>query len=392
MILLRHQSLEPLESKRFDLLVIGGGIIGGRVAYEASCAGLSVALVDAGDFGGATSSASSKLLHGGFRYLARFRVGLVRQAQRERSLLAAQVGSHLASPCPLVVAVPRGYPSGRAKLAAGMGIYDALAGFRSPRPRLIGREEALSLVPSLDVAEVGALGLIQELQTHDARLTLATIEAAVSAGATVANYVKVSALQNSAAVAEDAFGRGVTTVRFRAVVNAAGPWLDDVRRLDNPSARPIATLSKGVQAMVVLPEGWRAGLAVFDEHRSVFAIPWQGMLLLGVTDEVFEGDPSRALPTKESIRGLRSTLAPFLAAELLADERVLSVSAGVRVLPRGRGATRDAPREQVIETSPSGMVSVGGGKLTTHRLIALEALKRLPAGVRLRRSACSLRA
>jgi glycerol-3-phosphate dehydrogenase len=111
------------------------------------------------------------------------------------------------------------------------------------------------------------------------------------------------------------------------------------------------------------------------------------MLLLGVTDEVFEGDPSRALPTKESIRELRKRLAPFLAAELLADERVLSVSAGVRVLPRGRGATRDAPREQVIETSPSGMVSVGGGKLTTHRLIALEALKRLPAGVRLRRSA-----
>ena len=382
---LRPRSLDELASRRFDLLVIGAGIIGARIAYEAARAGLSVALVDAGDFGGGTSSASSKLLHGDFRYLARCRFGLVREAQRERAHLAGRVAPHLIWPCPLVVALESPKLHRRLKLAAGIGIYDTLAGFRSPRPRRLSRAEAMGLVPSLDVTAAGGLGLIHEMQTHDGRLTLATVGAAVAAGATAVSYAKVVSLEGSAAVVEDAFGAGPVRVRFRAIVNATGPWVDRVRQLETTKARPIARLSKGTQAMLVAPEGWLAGLAIFDERRSVFATPWQGMLLLGATDTPFEGDPASAAPGVEDVRGLCNALARLLPPELLHPKRILSSYSGVRVLPLGTGATVDAPREHVIDVGPSGMVSVGGGKLTTHRLIALEALRRLPFELRPRR-------
>ena len=382
MIPMRPRSLEALESRRFDLLVIGAGIVGARTAYEAARCGLSVALVDARDFGGATSSSSSKLLHGGFRYLARGRFGLVREAQRERRLLAERVAPYLVWPRPLVVALGSTRRSRRLKLAAGIRVYDALAGMQDPRPRLLGRQEATFLVPSLNVDEAGALALIHEMQTNDARLTLATIEAAVREGATVANYARVVELGRTAAVVEDVLDRAVATIRFRAVVNAAGPWVDSVRRLEWPAARPLVRLSKGTQAMLALPEGWLAGVAVFDERRSAFAVPWQGMLLLGVTDSPFDEDPDGAGPAASDLDELRGALARFLPSEEIAPERVLSVSSALRVLPPGDDSTVDASRTHVVEASGSGMVSVAGGKLTTHRLIALEALRRLPADVR----------
>jgi glycerol-3-phosphate dehydrogenase len=379
----RWRLLERLETRRFDLLVVGAGIIGARIAYEAASLGLSVAIVDAGDFGGATSSASSKLLHGGFRYLARFQLGLVRQAQRERRVLAQRVAPHLARACPIVVAVQTPQTSRRLRLRAGVSLYDALAGFQSPRPRLIGTAEIASLLPTVDPARIGAAALVHEVQTNDARLVLATIEGAVRAGATALNYARVSAFEGSAALIEDVLGGGTAVARFRSVVNATGPWLDAVRRLEDPSAKPLVRLSKGVQGLFAPAADWRAGVAIFDEHRSVFAVPWQGLLLVGATDEPFDRDPSELAPTVESVRQLQVALDPLLPE--LGRSRPLSMSAGLRVLPQGRGKTSDAPRDHVVERSASGMVSVGGGKLTTHRVVACAALARLPHAVRPRR-------
>jgi glycerol-3-phosphate dehydrogenase len=384
-----RRSLEALENGRFDLLVIGGGIVGARVAYEAAHSGLTVALVDAGDFAGGTSSASSKLLHGGFRYLARFHFGLVQQAQHERELLATRIAPHLVWPRPLVVSLEADRWHDRWKLVAGIGVYGALSGFRSPHPRLLTPSEAGALVPGMRNEAVGALGPIQEMQTHDGRLTLATIEGACAAGAVATSYARVVEIGRGEALVEDALSGGTVRVSFRAAVNATGPWVDSVRRLERPSARPIVRLSKGTQATFALPDGWLAGLAVFDERRSAFAVPWQGMLLVGATDDPYTGSPGAARPTPDEVEALRAPLAPFLPESVLAPERLLHSWSGVRALPLGSGTTGDAPREHVIDVSPSGLVSVAGGKLTTHRLIAMEALRRLPAAVRPRRRAPS---
>jgi glycerol-3-phosphate dehydrogenase len=380
----RARSLEQLHTQRFDLLVVGAGIVGARIAYEAASAGLSVAMVDAGDFAGATSSASSKLLHGGFRYLGRFRFGLVRQAQRERRVLAERVASHLVRPCPLVVVVPNRKRSRRLKLAAGVALYDALGGAQRPRHRLLALGEVPLLLPALEPAGIGAAALVHEMQTNDARLTLTTVEGAARAGATVVNYARVVAIDGPTALVEDVLDGGREVVHFRSVINAAGPWLESIRQLDDPSSKPITRLSKGVHAFLAAPMGWRAGIALFDEHRSAFAVPWQGLLLLGATDEPFDGDPSEAVATAEDVRQLLTALERMLPPQL-AQGDVFSTSVGLRVLPRGRGRSSDAPREHVVERSATGMVSVGGGKLTTHRLVALAALEQLPESLRPRR-------
>ena len=378
----RADSLAALESHRFDLLVIGAGIVGARVAYEAARSGATVALLDAGDFGGETSCSSSKLLHGGFRYLAGYRFGLVREAQRQRAVLAGRVAPHLVWSCPMVVALPSFRLRRRLKLATGLAVYAALAGFRAPRPRLISGETAIRFVPALNLRVVGATGLIGEMQTHDARLTLATVKGAVAAGTVVTNYVKVVELFGNGALVEDRFGGGTLRVDFRAVVNAGGPWLDSVRRLQDPHAKPLVRLSSGTHALLAMPDRWTAGLAVFDEAHSVFAVPWQSMLLVGATDAPLEGEPSTAAVTVDHVRELLDGVGSVLEGPL---GSVLSTYCGVRVLPLGDTPTAEAPREHVIDVGPSGMVSVGGGKLTTHRPIAAETLRRLPAEVRPRR-------
>ena len=366
--------------------MVGAGILGSRIAYEASRAGLSVALVDAGDFGGQTSCSSSKLLHGGFRYLAAYRFGLVREAQRERRILARRVAPHLVWPCPMVVVLPSSGLRRRAKLATGLAVYGALGGFRAPRPRLISRAAAARLVPALDVGAVGAAGLVGEMQTHDARLTLATVKGAVAAGAVAANYVRVVELFAGAALVEDTFDGGTLRIDCRAVVNAAGPWLDHVRRLEDPLSEPLVRLSAGTQALLALPEEWHAGLALFDEGRSIFAVPWQGMLLVGATDTPLEGEPSTVAVARNDVVELLDGIGSIVERPL---EPVLSAWCGVRVLPLGDTPTTEAPREHVIDVAPSGMVSVGGGKLTTHRPIAAAALRLLPVEVRPRRLAAT---
>jgi glycerol-3-phosphate dehydrogenase len=290
----RAAAFERLEGEIADLLVIGGGIVGSRVAYEASRAGLKVVLIDRGDFGGATSAASSKLIHGGLRYLATGDLALVRELQRERAVLRSQVAPHLVRPLSLVLAVERSRSRKVAKLAAGLALYSAVSGFSRPRPRLLPRRQAAELVP-FDRSAIFACGVVEEASTHDARLVLATARAARHAGAVTLNYARVVAIERvvrglGAIRVVDRVSGEELTARSRAAVNACGPWVDRVRLLEDRKARPLTRLSKGVHAVLPLPEGWRAGLALLDDSRSAFAVPWQGMLLLGATDAPVESD------------------------------------------------------------------------------------------------------
>jgi glycerol-3-phosphate dehydrogenase len=181
----REHPVEELSRGVFDLLVIGGGIVGARVAFDAARAGLRVALVDAGDFGGATSGASARLVHGGLRYLGTGDFRLVRMASRERNVLASLVAPHLVGPLPFVLCAAEGR---RSRCAAGLLVYAALDGFRSPLPRFVTPEEASVLVPSLCVGESASHAVYYEAGTNDSRLALATVTAAARCGAVVANY------------------------------------------------------------------------------------------------------------------------------------------------------------------------------------------------------------
>ncbi len=387
----RSRALEELSCGTFDLLVIGAGIVGARVAYEAARARMRVALVDSGDFGGATSGASSKLVHGGFRYLSTWSLGLVREAQRERAVLSRSVAPHLVRPLPLLVVVERQHARRAGRLAAGVCLYTALTGLRGPSPKPVAPHRTTALVPPLDTGAVAACALLPEMQTHDTRLTLATVEAAARAGATVLNHVRVVALEQgrgrvSGAVLAGEPGEGLIALRCRAVVNATGPWVDRLRKLEDPRGGPLVRLSKGVHALLELEDEWRAGLAVFDEGRSVFAVPWQGMLMLGATDTPYDGDPEAVAPTASDLAALLGSLAGLLPGGVLAPSRLRSTFAGLRVLPLGNCSTASAPRTHVVAVGPAGMVSVAGGKLTTHRLIAVDALRRLPVEVRPRGS------
>ncbi|HKC19511.1 MAG TPA: glycerol-3-phosphate dehydrogenase/oxidase [Candidatus Dormibacteraeota bacterium] len=359
----------------YDLLVIGAGIIGSRVALEASYAGLKVALVDASDFGSGTSQASSKLIHGGLRYLPMGDLALVRENHLERRALLDTVARNLVWPLDFLVPIYGGIAAA-GELWAGLLIYSALSGFRHSRAGLIGPKHAGQLVPELRRDGLRACGVLQDAQTSDSRLVIATVSAAARNGVAVSNYTRVVGVGKGEAHVE-IDGRP-STLRCRQIVNAAGPWVDHVRRLEDPTCRPASRLSKGVHVTLPLPPGWRAAVArQVGGSRVAFALPWEDVLLIGTTDTAYDGEPGDVAVDDRDIDQVLQEASLSLPAELLRRERILYSFVGLRVLELGRTSTADAPREHVISTGPLGMVSVAGGKLTTHRQIAMDVLHRL---------------
>jgi len=388
----RAETLERLASEQFDLLVVGAGVTGARVAYDAARAGLQVALVDAGDVAGGTSSASSKLLHGGFRYLSLGSYGLVRSAQIESRLIATRIAPHLSRPLPVLGVTERGrWPEWQ--LSCGLLFYFGLSGFRPPRPRLLDAAEASAVVPCLRWTDDWIHLLLHEFQIDDGRLVLATATAAARSGAAVAPYVQVRSLDGSngrldRADAVDGLTGEHLTVRARCVVNATGAWVDRLRALEDPAASPIARLSKGAHVTLPLPPGLTSLVAFYSsDDRTSFAAPWRGTLLLGTTDTEYDGDPGDARADEGDVAEVLEGGRRLLGDGLVDGDRILSAWAGVRVLPRADGDTATVPREQLLDIGPRGMISVAGGKLTTHRRIAADVLGLLPPEVRPRRLA-----
>jgi len=379
----REAAWDRLARGRFDLLVIGAGIIGSRIAYEAARAGLDVALIDAGDFGGATSSGSSKLIHGGFRYLPMGDLGLVIESQRERTALMARVAPHLVQRIPMVLAAYRGGPTAPAVAGAGVLAYGALCGFRGTGVGLVGVKGAQRLIPSLNTRGLSVCGLFDEGQTNDARLVLATVAAGIDAGVIAINHARVAALDflsggGALASIQGAPTEGRVEVAFTHVVNAAGASVDSVRRLEDSSSKPMARLSKGVHLLLDAPPEWRAGVVIpVEDGRVTMAIPWEGMLMLGTTDTEYVGDPAGCAVADADVAQVLTEVSVALPREVVRPSAVRFSFAGLRVLPIGEGSTASAHREHMVRVGPHGMVSIAGGKLTTHRRIALEALRRI---------------
>ncbi|GAA1935172.1 glycerol-3-phosphate dehydrogenase/oxidase [Streptomyces sodiiphilus] len=385
----RSRTRERLAHSPHDLLVIGGGILGTSVAWHAAQAGLRVAMVEAGDFAGATSSASSKLVHGGLRYLQTGSVRLVAENHQERRVLARDVAPHLVNPLTFHLPVYKGGPHGAAKLGAGVFAYSALSAFGDGVGRVISPAKAAAANPALRTENLKAVAVYGDHQMNDARVAVMTVRAAAAAGATVLNHAEVTGLRTTGgrvtgAEVRDRVDGTEFGVNARLVLNASGPWVDHLRRMEDPGAAPSVRLSKGAHLVLRTTAPWRAALATpVDKHRIAFALPWEGHLLLGTTDEPYEGDPGEIRATEPDIRQILDEAALSVRPEQLSRDLITYAFAGLRVLPGGPGAVTAAKRETVVTRGPGGMLSVAGGKWTTYRHIGrtvLDTLAALPGG------------
>ncbi|MCD0446859.1 glycerol-3-phosphate dehydrogenase/oxidase [Glycomyces sp. A-F 0318] len=381
----RAEQREELSNVTFDLLVIGGGILGISTAWHAAQSGLRVALVDAGDFAGATSSASSKLLHGGLRYLQTGAVRLVAENHFERRAVTRQVAPHLSRPLKFYLPVYKGGPHGAAKLGAGVFAYSALNAFGDGVGHLLSPEKARLAVPELRTKDLKAVAVYGDSQMNDARMALMTTRAAADAGAAVLNYAEVTGLRFtggrvSGADLRDKVDGTEFGVDAHVVLNATGPWVDHLRRMEDPGADPSIRLSKGAHLVLKRVSPWKAALATpVDKYRIAFALPWEDMLLLGTTDEIYEGDPGEVRPTKADFEQILDEAGVSVRSAQLKPELITYAFAGLRVLPGGPGDTSKAKRETVVTEGRGGMLSVAGGKWTTFRHIGRTVMKKLAA-------------
>ncbi|AXI76622.1 glycerol-3-phosphate dehydrogenase/oxidase [Peterkaempfera bronchialis] len=383
----RAQSRALLSSTTYDLLVIGGGILGTAVAWTAAQSGLKVAMVDAGDFAGATSSASSKLVHGGLRYLQTGAVRLVAENHKERRALATDIAPHLVTPLTFFVPVYRGGPHSAPKLGAGVFLYSALSAFRDGMGRVSTAAHAAQQVAALRTEGLRSVAVYGDHQMNDSRVAVMTVRAAVDAGAVVLNHAEVTGLRFTGgrvtgAEARDRLDGTEFGVDARLVLNATGPWVDHLRRLEDPGAAPSIRLSKGAHVVLRRRAPWRAALTIpIDKYRVSFAIPWEDHVLLGTTDEEYTGDPAEVRATDADLDQILGEAGHAVRDEHLDRSLITYAFAGLRVLPGGPGGTAAARRETVVTEGSGGMLSVAGGKWTTYRHIGrtvLEKLKHVP--------------
>jgi glycerol-3-phosphate dehydrogenase len=367
----------------FDLLVIGGGILGLSAAWQAARAGLRVAVVEAGDFAGATTSASSKLVHGGLRYLAMGDLRLVYENHAERRALSSRVAPHLVRPLPFLVPVYDDSPYGRAALGAGVMLYSALSLFRDGTGRPLSPTTAKRYVPALRTRGLRGVVLYHDHQMNDSRLALTVALAAQRAGATLLNHAEVVALRKAngrvcGAQVRDVLTGAALDVDAAVVLNATGPWVDRIRAMEDPRALPSIRLAKGAHLVMRRHRAWSGALTnMLGNGRVSFAIPWEDHLLLGTTDEAYDGDPAGVRCTPADVAQLLAEAGRGLHEDQLRPEDVTYAFAGLRVLPGGAGDTAHARRETVIQVGPAGLITVAGGKWTTFRRIGAEIVRHL---------------
>ncbi len=369
-----------------DALIIGGGIIGAWTALTAAVRGYRVALVEKGDFASGTSGKTSQLIHGGLRYLQKFRIGLVRQAARERDVLV-RMAPRLVKPLRFLIPVYRDRGTPAWQLRIGLFVYDALSREKLlPRRRWLTGEETRRLEPNLERTGLVRGALYFDAVTHDARLVLRIVQAASEAGALVANYARATAL-----LREDGQVRGARVldletgverlVRARAVVNAAGVWSPD---LQHPEHRLSLRPTKGVHVLVRRDRiGHRGAIALpAEDRRIVFALPWGHLSLIGTTDTDYPGDRERVGADRADVDYLLETVNTSFPNAHLGPDDVIGTYAGLRPLVNsGEAEESDISRRHEIIMSPDGLISAAGGKLTTGRAIAEQILDQIAVHV-----------
>src|SRR5215203_2408152 len=404
----RADAVAALASEPFDVLVIGGGITGAGVALDAATRGYSVALVEKADYAAGTSSRSSKLVHGGLRYLQNFDLGLVREALLERQINAA-LAPHLVRPLPMVVPAFDGARPDR-MLGIGLNMYDVMAVDRlrrsplgrrrvrdrnqdgqedwSPeRHRIIGGDEVVELLPALAAREPSGGYLFYDCQTDDVRLVLTVLGEAERFGAVFANGLEVTGLVEEGGRARGAEVRDAETgeafaIEAGHVVNATGVWADRIRpdELHDEAEVPVIRPSRGTH--VILPHDSLpvhvGAIVPASGGRRIFVLPWLGQTLIGTTDNDYEGDIDHVRPADEDVTYLLEAVNEFFATDLVAED-VAGAYAGVRPLISTGDPKKsvDISRKAELYETSSGMVTITGGKLTTWRRMAKMTVDRL---------------
>ena len=390
----RADALAALEREEFDLIVVGGGITGAGVALDAASRGYSVALVEKADFAAGTSSRSSKLVHGGLRYLQNFDLGLVREALLERSLLV-KLAPHLVKPLPLIVPTFDDKRPDRL-LGVGLNMYDVMSWRRgrdeaeewSPeRHRTIGGEEVVELLPALAGRDPTAGYLFYDCQTDDSRLVLTVLGEAERFGAVMANRCEVTGLverghRASGVLVRDAVGGGEFELCGTNVVNATGVWADRLRpdELYEEEEVPRIRPSRGTHVTLAREQlDVRAGAIVpAGGGRTVFVLPWLGRTLVGTTDNDYEGSVEHVPPGEEDILYLLEAVNGLFGTELGPGD-LTGAYAGVRPLISTGDPKKsvDISRKAELYETSSGLVTITGGKLTTWRRMAKLAVDRV---------------
>ena len=393
----RTQNLSLLASERFDVLVIGGGVTGAGVALDAAARGYKVALVEKADFASGTSSKSTKLAHGGIRYLPQFDFALVHEALIERGLMF-QNAPFLVEPLGFVLPIYKGdrHPVGMPFttpggiglgfiLDIGLWMYDIMAGRRNPkRHHHLSRKAVMKLAPALVTEGLKEGFIYYDGQTNDARLTMALIHTAAQYGTTITNYTEVTSFvleqdKVCGVYVHDRLGGSEITVRARHIVNATGIFSEEVEALTGLEPQVQVEPSKGVHLVfsredvqigndaIVLPET--------DDKRILFIVPWESRAIFGTTD-TGTGDLDHPMATQEDISYLLNHLNRYLSVHLT-KENIISVYAGYRPLLRSRSSahsTARLSRTHAVLQSPSGLVTIVGGKLTTYRRMAQDTV------------------
>jgi glycerol-3-phosphate dehydrogenase len=397
-----NRDIDRFKRTTYDLLVIGGGINGAAIAHLAAKRGLTVALLEKGDFASGTSSKSTKLIHGGIRYLENLEVDLVYESLRER-YIQLEVAPHLVKPLPFVIPVYEGDKRPLWMMQLGVFLYDLLAGRHKiefstegePRPALqagkyrvkprknLTREEVIRLEPGIEQKGLKGGVLYYDAQMDDARLCLENVLMAAHHGAHVANYAKVvSFVKENGRVAgvraHDMLGIKEFEVRAKRVICAAGPWTNELLRLDIPNAKKKVRTTKGIH---IVWKGEVSKHAVLigsqSDRRIFFVIPWMGNSLIGTTDTDYVASPDAVKVEKEDLDYLiRETKRVFPGVDL-SPTKILATFAGLRPLIRKGGSPRKVSRKHLFYGSKSGVIFVVGGKYTTYRKVAEDCMNRI---------------
>jgi glycerol-3-phosphate dehydrogenase len=365
-------------TKPWDIIVIGGGATGMGIAVDAASRGFDVLLLERSDFGAGTSSRSTKLVHGGVRYLQQGNLPLVFEALRERGALLRNA-PHLVSKLPFVVPAYRWQDI--PYFGSGLQIYSLLAGKNGfGSSRILSRDDALHHIPNLRDAGLRGGVMYFDGQFDDARLLIGLALTAAAHGATLLNYVSVTGSSHNAAgridgvTARDEESGSILNLQARTVINATGPFCDGVRRLDDPQAAPIVAPSQGIH--LVVDSSFLAGNTALvvprtSDGRVMFAIPFQGHTLLGTTDTPVPSVDAAPVALQSEVEFVLDTAGRFLER---APQRkdVLSVFAGIRPLIRSSDSKTTAAlsRDHTLLTEPSGLITITGGKWTTYRRMA----------------------
>lgn len=382
----RERNITRLQQEQFDILVIGGGITGAGVARDAALRGFKTALIDKADFCSGTSSKSSKLIHGGFRYLNNFEFGLVHEALMERKTLI-DIAPHLVHPIQCLLPLHNHNAKPPWIIHFGLFLYDFLSfnkGIGSHK--MLSQDEMQNLEPLLRRTDLKKVALYYDCQADDFRLVMANLQSAAQDGAVIANYVKATDVlwEKSRVVgimAKDELGRESFPIRCRTIANATGPWCDSLRKELLEDSNHHVRTTKGIHLVLHrddLPINHTILGQAIQDGRYVFAVPWRQFVFLGTTDTDYDGNPDQIPTERSDVDYLLQAFNHYFPDANLNNDKIISTFAGLRPLTYEEGKTASSvTREYQIFETPTNFFNIIGGKLTTYRTMAKEMVDRI---------------